>query len=606
MRPGFHYPSRDFELWTPLYYPPEQLKERYDYSYLCVARLRAGVTLPQARAQMDTIAANLGREFPASNKGVTVITVPLLGEITRTVRPALWLLVAAVATLFLVGCVNLANLLLARATGRQREFAIRGALGATRVRLVRQCFLETLPVAVTGAAVGILSAGWLLALLIPLLPPGLPRAEEIGIQTPVLLFTIALSIAAALAVSIAPALQVAAGIERGPAAHGKMRDTLMSAEIACTVVLLVGAGLLIRSFVNLRGTDPGFAPERVLSLHLAVDRARHGSADRDVSRYLARLIDGVRGVPGVQAAAVVNRFPLSGQVQTIFIEFEGRPERIDIDSRSISGDYFQALGIPMIAGRTFRVSDTEERPAVGILDDRIARQVFGSQSPIGKRFRIPLSGMPWVEVVGVAAHIRAQDLESDPRPQVYWPYQQRTQDRMALAVKTAGPPSAMTAAVRAAIRAVDPDQALYDVMPMKEVVERTLLVQRLNVVLVGFFALLALLLASAGLYGVVSQLTARRTREFGIRLAVGANPANLKRLVIFQALARGSIGLAAGLALSAAATRFLSGMIHGVGAFDPLTYVAVAVLLLAVVACAAYVPARRAAKIDPIAALRCE
>jgi putative ABC transport system permease protein len=385
-----------------------------------------------------------------------------------------------------------------------------------------------------------------------------------------------------------------------------MRDTLMSAEIACTVVLLVGAGLLIRSFVTLRGTNPGFAPERVLSLHFAVDRARHGSQDRDVARYLGRMIEQVRTVPGVQSAAVVNRFPLSGQLQTMMLEFEGRSGRASVDSRSVSSDYFQTLGIPVIAGRVFRDTDTEGRPDVGVLDERIARQYFGSESPIGKRFRIPIEGMPWVEVVGVVAHIRSDDLESDARAQVYWPYQQRTQDRMALAVKTAGPPAAMTKAVRAAIRAVDPDQALYDVRPMTEVVERTLLAQRLNVVLVGSFALLALVLAAAGLYGVVSQLTARRTREFGIRLAVGADPANLRRLVIRQALARGTAGLVAGLALSAAVTRLLTGMIHGVASFDPLTYAAVAALLLTVVAGAAYVPARRASKTDPIIALRCE
>jgi predicted permease len=380
----------------------------------------------------------------------------------------------------------------------------------------------------------------------------------------------------------------------------------MAAEIAGTVVLLVAAGLLIRSFVNVRATDPGFVPDRVLSLHLAVDRARHGSEDRDVARYLGQVTGRLSTVPGVQSAAVVNRFPLDGQLQTLMVEFEGRPGHLTIDSRSISSDYFKTLGIPVIAGRVFRENDAEGRPGVGILDERISRQVFGSESPIGKRFRIPLEGMPWVEVVGVVAHIRSDDLESDARAQVYWPYGQRTQDRMAIAVKTAGPPAAMTAAVRAAIRAVDPDQALYDVRPMTEVVERTLLAQRLNVVLMGSFALLALLLASAGLYGVVSQLTARRTREFGIRLAVGADPADLRRLVIRQALVRASIGLAAGLALSGVVTRILTSMIHGVGAFDPLTYTAVAALLLAVVAGAAYLPARRASKTDPILALRSE
>jgi putative ABC transport system permease protein len=606
MPSSFHYPTREYELWAPLYYPPDQLKDRQDFSYFCVARLRDGVTLEQARTHMDVIGANLASEYPATNRGLGVLTDPLLGEITKTVRPTLWVLIAAVTALFLVGCVNIANLLLARATGRQREFAIRQALGATRARLVRQCFAETLPVAVAGAAAGALAASWLLALVIPLLPPGLPRVEEIGIQTPVLIATLLLSIGAAVAISIAPAIQVSAGIERGPAAHGAMRDALIAAEIACTVVLLVGAGLLMRSFVNVRATNPGFDAERVLSLHLAVDRARHGREDRDVARYLGKLIDRVRAVPGVQSAAVVNRLPLSGQVQTLVVEFEGRSETINIDSRSVSSDYFHTLGIPLTAGRAFREDETEDRAPVGIVDEWVARVVFGSQSPIGKRFRIPMAGMPWVEIVGVVAHIRANDLETDPRPQVYWPVGQRTQDRMALAVKTAGSPSAMTSAVRAAIREVDPDQALYDVRPMTEVVQRTLLSQRLNLVLVGSFAVLALLLASAGLYGVVSQLTARRAREFGIRLAIGADAGHLVRLVMRQALGRAMVGLTAGLLAAAGVTRLLGGMIHGVGSLDPITYAAVSVLLLMVVAGASYLPARRASKTDPMVTLRSE
>jgi putative ABC transport system permease protein len=607
MRPDFQYPSRDFELWMPLYYPPAELKDRMDFSYLAVGRLRPGVTVEQAGAQMESIAAGLAREYPGTNRDVGVYVEPLIGQITEAVRPALWLLGAAVGVLFLVGCVNLASLLLARASGRQREFAIRGALGATRMRLIRQSFIETVPLAAMGAALGIFGASWLLEILIPLLPPGLPRVEEIGIQGPVLLFTIVLSVLAALAVSAAPAIQVAASLQRGPAAQGRMRDTLIAAEIACVVVLLVGAGLLMRSFLNVRGTDPGFVPDRVLSLHFAVDRATHGAEDRDVARYLGRLVDRVQATPGVQSVGIVNRLPLGGQAQTLLIEFEGSGVPINIDSRSASADYFRTLGIPILAGRVFRDDDTGARPPVGIIDDRLARQVFGTEDPIGKRFRIPIiAGMPWVQVVGVARHIRSQGLDSDPRPQVYWPYAQRTQDRVAMVVKTAGDPGSMTAAVRGAIREVDPDQPLYDVRPMTEVVKRTLIGERLNVVLVGSFAALGLLLASIGLYGVVAHLTARRSREFGVRLAVGATPGRLLAMVLRQSLGRAAIGLAVGLVLAAAMSRFLGGMIHGVTAFDPVTYGGVAILLLLVAIAASYVPARRASKTDPMSALRCE
>jgi putative ABC transport system permease protein len=607
MRPDFRYPSREFELWTPLYYPPEELRDRMDFSYLCVGRLRPGVTLEQARAQMDVIGANLAREYPRTNKDVGVYVEPMLGQITETVRPALWLLLAAVGTLFLVGSVNLANLMLARATGRQSEFAIRGALGATRIRLVRQSFVETIPLAAAGAALGILAASWLLKLVIPLLPPGLPRVEEIAIQGPVLLFTILLSAIAALAISAAPAIQVSASLQRGPSSKGRMHNALMSAEIAGTVVLLVAAGLLMRSFVNVRGRDPGFDATGVLTLHLAVDRATHGAEDRDVARYLARLIDRVQSVPGIQSAGIVNRLPLGGQVQTLMVEFEGRDTPMNIDSLSASPDYFRTLGIPILAGRTFRNDDTGARTPIGIIDDRVAEQVFGHENPIGKRFRIPIvPGMPWVQIAGVARHIHDEALDSDRRPQVYWPYWQRTQDRMAMVVKTAGDPASMTAAVRGAIREVDRDQPLYDVRPMSEVVRRTLIGQRLNVVLLGSFAALALLLASLGLYGVVSHLTARRSREFGVRLAVGATPADLLGMVLRQSFGRAVFGLTGGLLLSALVARLLGGRIHGVTALDPITYGSVAILLLSVVLAASYLPARRASRTDPMTALRQE
>jgi predicted permease len=370
-------------------------------------------------------------------------------------------------------------------------------------------------------------------------------------------------------------------------------------------VLLVSAGLLIRSFVNVRATDPGFRPDHVLGLHFPVDRATHGNTDPEVWRYLSRLIDRVQSAPGVESAAVVNRLPLGGQTQTLQIEFEGRGTIVNIDSRSVSPNYFRTLGIPLLAGRAFRDGDITGRPDVGILDDRIARQVFGSESPIGKRFRIPIvSGMPWVQIVGVVGHIRHEGLDRDPRPQVYWPYAQRTQDRVAMVVKTAADPAAMTPAVRAAIREIDPNQPLYDVFPMSEFIARTLLPQRLNLALVGSFAALALLLASIGLYGVVSHLTARRSREFAVRLAVGANPRQLLALVFRQSLGRGSVGLAVGLLLSGATTRLLSTMIYGVTALDPLTYTSVVVLLLIVVVAASYVPARRASRTDPVSALR--
>jgi putative ABC transport system permease protein len=359
----------------------------------------------------------------------------------------------------------------------------------------------------------------------------------------------------------------------------------------------------MRSFSQLRSTDPGFEPTRVLSLHLAVNRSKHGE-DPGVATYLGRLVERVRSVSGVENVGIINRLPMGGQTQNGVIRFEGRDVRALTEWRSASGDYFRALGVPLLAGRTFGEIDSADRPGVAIIDERLAREVFGRESPIGKRLRIDVPGRPWFAIVGVVGHLRHDGLDKDPRPLVYWPYQQRTQDRMAMVVRTTVEPASLTPAVRAAIREIDPDQPLYDVRPMKEVVERTLHGRWLNTLLIGTFAGLALLLASVGLYGVISYLTAQRQREFGIRVALGAKAADIVALVMKQGLARAAGGLALGLVFSGGLTRALGAMLHGISPLDATTYVSVAVLLLVVVLIASFVPARRASRLDPTLALR--
>jgi predicted permease len=336
-----------------------------------------------------------------------------------------------------------------------------------------------------------------------------------------------------------------------------------------------------------------------------VNRTKYGD-DSGVARYMGRLMARIGDIPSVEAVGIVNRLPLGGQMQTGPIRFEGIDGTFDTDWRSVSPDYFRTLGVPILAGRTFNNNDSLNRPAVGIIDERIAREVFGRESSIGKRFRIDVPGRTWIEVVGVVGHLRSEALDKDPRPQVYWPYQQRTQDRMAMVVKTTADPSTLTAAVRASIREIDADQPLYDVRPMTVVLERTLHGQWLNSVLVGAFAAMALLLATAGLYGVVSYLTAQRQREFGIRVAVGAKATDVLTLVLRQGLGRAALGLALGLAVSAALTRVLGAMLHGVSTWDTMTYVLVSGLLMFVVLAATFVPAWRASRLDPTVALRQE
>jgi putative ABC transport system permease protein len=607
MGPSFQYPTREFELWTPLYLPAAALEYRRDYSYLCIARLAPGVTVEQARAHMDVIAGNLSRQYPQTNKDSRVFVGPMLSEMTGSVRRALWVLFAAVGVLFAVGCVNLANLLLARTANRRREFSLRASLGASPSRLARQCLAEAIPLAALGAVLGIVAAHGLLRVLIPLLPASMPRVEEIGLHGPVLLSAVLLSIATAFAIALAPAARARADVARGPTTRGRVRDVLLVTEIACTVVLLVGAGLLMKSFGQLRATDPGFEAAGALSLHVAVNRTKHGD-DAGVARHLARLIDRVRTVPGVTSVGIVNRLPLSGQVQAGSVRFENRDQGVDTDWRTASGDYFAALGVPLLAGRTFSERDSPEHPVVGIIDERLAREVFGREDPIGKRFRIDTTGpaSPWVTIIGVVGHLRHEGLDRDPRPQVYWPYQQRTQDRMAMVVRTAADASSLAPAVRAAILDVDADQPIYDVRPMTAVIQRTLHGDWLNAVLMEAFASMALLLASVGVFGVVAHLTAQRRREFAVRVAVGARSIDVVALVLKQGFSRAACGLLIGLALAAVLSRSAAALLHGISPLDAQTYVSVSGLMMLVVLAASFVPAWRASRVDPTLALRQE
>jgi putative ABC transport system permease protein len=596
MGPEFQYPDRTFELWTPLYVPPGALTGRTDMSYLGVARLKTGVTLEKARAHMRVVAANLEREYPRTNTGVGVFVDPMLDSITGTVRRALFVLVAAVGVLFLAGCVNLTNLVIARTACRSQELSLRASLGATRSRLARQFFAEAVPLAAMGAFVGVVGAHWLLRLLVPLLPATMPRVGEIGVHGPVLGLAVLLSAIATLGVALAPAMQVRSKVARGPASRGRVRDLLIVTEIA-------SAGLLVRSFWHLRATDPGFRPAGVLSLHLAVNRTKYGD-DPGVARYLGRLVERVRAVPGIDEVGIVNRLPLGGQVQGGPIKIDGYDAPVQADWRTASAGYFGAMNIPILAGRTFHAHDSANRPPEGLIDVELARQVFGNEHPIGKRFRIDYPNAPWVEIVGIVGHIRHDGLDRDSRPQVYWPYDQRTQDRMAMVVKATVDSSSLISAVRAAVYEIDPDQPLYDVRPMTSVVEGTLRGEWLTTVMIGAFGLMALTLAGAGLYGVISYLTAQRRREFGIRLALGATTSDVLALVLKQALGRAVAGLLLGLVLATIATRALGSLLHGVGAWDPLIYATVSGLLIIVVVAASFVPAWGASRLDPRTAIQ--
>jgi putative ABC transport system permease protein len=619
MRRDFAYPSREFQIYTPLTFDPEELVNRQNYSYLAVARLKRGVTPAQAQAEASVLAAQMETEHPRENKGIGVEVIPMLADTVATVRTPLYVLLAAVAAMLLIGCANLANLLLARALVRQRELAMRAALGASRGRLILQSVAEIVPMLVVGAALGLFAASAAVSAVVPLLPSDLPRAENIGLDWPVLLVTAATLAIIAVFVGVWPALEASRGgssasvadLSRGNSAaprRARLRDALVVAQIAATLWLLVSATLLMRSFAEVRQVHPGFNPEHVYSAHLAIPRGKYPK-DRDVAAFADRLMERVRALPDVVSLGMVNRLPLGGGAQTGQIAFEGIDSTAvgvkNVDYRSVTPDYFRTLEIPLVRGRVFTDADDAET-LVAIIDDKLAKMVFPDGNPIGHRVRIPFAGEPWLTIVGVVGHIRHDRLEEDVRPQIYFTFKSRTQDRMALAVRTRSEPSAIAASLVAAIRAVDPEQPVYDARTLETVVDRSLAQRWLQTTLLGAFAAIAVLLASIGVYGVIAYGVGQRSREFGIRLALGARRSEIVRVVMRRGAMLFAAGGAIGLAAAAASARVLGSLLFNVSAFDAASFAAATLIMFAVALAACGLPARRAAGVDPSVALRTE
>jgi putative ABC transport system permease protein len=619
MRRDFAYPTREFEIYTPLTFDPEELVNRMNYSYLAVARLKPGVTVEQAQAEVSTLAAQIEIEHPKENEGIGAAIVPMLDDTVAAVRTPLYVLLAAVGAILLIGCANLANLLLARALGRQRELAVRAALGAARGRLVRQSVTELLPILAVGGALGVLAASWAVDALVPLLPADLPRVENVGLHLPVLAVSAATLAAIAVFAGLWPALEAARGglaasvadlsrSSTGSPRRARMRDILVVAQIAATLWLVVGASLLARSFAELKQVNPGFSAERVYTLHLAIPRAKYPK-DRDVAAFCERIVDRVRALPGVVAAGLVNRLPLAGGAQTGQVEFEGIDPKStlgNVDFRTVTPDYFRTLSIPLVTGRGFTDADTEGAQPVAIIDERLAKTVLAGSDPVGRRVRIPVPNFPWLTVVGVVGHIRHDRVDEDVRPQVYFNYKQRAQDRMALAVRTQGDPSAFGASLVAAIREVDADQPVYDARTLEAVVDRSLAQRWLQAALLAAFATIAVVLASIGVYGVIAYAVGQRSREFGIRLALGARRSEIVGLVLRRGAVLFAGGAAIGLAAAAASARVFGSLLFNVNAFDLVSFGAATAILFAVALAACGLPARRAAGVDPSVALRTE
>ena len=637
--PGFRLPREvmptlgvidEGEIFVPLPLPPAapQTRTREDYNIL--GKLKPGVSVTQAQAEMDALTARLRRDFPEvypPHGGLTFSIVPLQDQVVGNVRRAVIVLSVAVALVLLIACANVANLLLSRALARQRELAIRSALGATRARIMRQLLGEAVTLAFCGGALGVFLAWVGVRWIHAVQPVNVPRLGDIAINGPVLLFTLVVCLTAGVLAGLAPALGLrrldlqralgAAG--RGSSSAGavwgrggSLRRLLVMAELALAVILLVGAGLLIRTVSHLQQVHPGFNPEGVLTLELNMTGQKYMNGPAVLNAY-RELWERLGGLAGVEAVGAITSLPLGGQFAWGPITVEGRvpppgENFINADIRYAAGRYFEAMQIPLIRGRYFTDQDNADGERVVIVDEFMASELWPGVDPIGKRMKFGdlKSEDPWRTVVGVVGRVKQYGLETDGRIVVYGPHLQGPVRALYIAVRSSADSSALGAAVRGQIRELDPNLPVYRMRPMTTVVEASLARQRFSMRLLGLFALLALLLAAIGIYGVMAYMVAQGTREMGIRLALGATRSGILALVLRQGLVITLTGLALGIAGAFLLTRLMSSLVFGVRPTDPVTYAGVAALLAAVALVASVVPARRASRIDPAISLRSE
>jgi putative ABC transport system permease protein len=610
------------DVWLPTAIDPNR-GERGNHNYGVVARLKPGVTVKQARAEMMVIATRLEREYPATNNGWGITLFPMAEMFSGRIRPVLLVLLGAVGLLLLIACANLANLLLARAATRQKEIAIRGALGAGRQRIIRQLLTESLVLALAGGALGLVLAAWSIRLLRGVVPDMFPMMRHMSVDARVLVFTLGICVLTGLLFGLAPAwkasrtdlnttLKEAGGRSENAGGSQRIRGVLLGSEVALAVLLSVSAGLLLRSFMRVMAVNPGLRTENIVTMNLTLPEVKYDTPRKRATFYKT-LGERVDALPGVRSSGAVVFLPLRVSILSFRIgvsrfQIEGRPPVAEdqqpmADYRAATPGYFRTMEIGLRQGRLFDDHDDLDAKKVALVNETMVRREFINDNPLGRR--IVINGAAR-EIVGVVADAKLYGLDAPVEPAIYVPHGQQANTSMGLVVRTDGDPGATAGAVRREILKLDPEQPISDVRTMQKVLADSLMLRRVSMLMLSVFAGLALTLATVGIYGLTAYAVSRRTHEIGLRVALGASQAQILRLVAGSGLASSVIGAAIGMAAAFQLTRALAGMLYGVTATDPLVFAVVPALLIAVSLVASYVPARKAARIDPLVALRYE
>ncbi len=622
MPAGFSFPEKDTEAWIPIALDARRKAARGFFSFKAIGLLKQNVSLDQARSDMGAIAARISEQFP-DQEGYGSNLVGLHQQVVGSVRVAILALFAAVGFVLLIACANVANLLLARAATREREIAIRTALGAGRGRLIRQLLTESMTISLVGGALGLLVAKFGLDALITLSPADTPRLDSVGIDGRVLAFTLGVSLLTGLIFGLAPALQASRPdlnetLKEGGRGSGgsikrnRVRSTLVVAEVALSLLLLVCAGLMIKSFIRLQQFDLGFNPDHLLTMRVQLSGSKYSEGNQ-VAGFYKQAVERIRTLPGVESVGAISDIFLSKTPNSTTFTIEGRPpvpdpERVEAPLDAVTPDYFKTMGISLIRGRVFDDRDADGTTPVVIINQTFANRFFADEDPLGKRFCYgdPDPQNPWLTIVGIVGDMRRTGFDSEARCETFLPHAQAASSGMTMIVRASSDPMNLIGAMRSKIWEIDKDQAIYDIRTMDAMLGQMMSQRRFNMMLFGILAAVALILASVGIYGVISYSVTQRTHEIGIRLALGASPTDVMKMILRQGMLLAVAGVGLGLGASFLLTRFMSSLLYGVSATDPVTFAIIGATLAVVALGACFVPARRALKVDPMVALRYE